>query len=207
MRTAGERTPCAKMPELENLQRRLEDAEGAMRPRLEPVMERWRSAATEMESLLDEERTALEDAAGQLAAMQDRIEKRLADIEELADKLRGTDTVEQGAIASDVLRKLDVSTREIVTLSRLLRDRERVAETAEANARWLSDVNRLVLSSPWWWRFMPTRWQNRRRADRLRRAGLFDGHAYLKRYPDVTRAGVDPLRHYMLCGLAEGRLR
>ncbi len=40
---------------------------------------------------------------------------------------------------------------------------------------------------------------------RIRRAGLFDAAFYLERYPDVRRAGIEPLRHYMRHGAAEGR--
>jgi hypothetical protein len=40
---------------------------------------------------------------------------------------------------------------------------------------------------------------------RIRRARLFDSSFYLERYPDVRRAGIDPLRHYLLHGAVEGR--
>ncbi len=40
---------------------------------------------------------------------------------------------------------------------------------------------------------------------RIRRARLFDPVFYLERYPDVRRAGIGPLRHYLLHGAAEGR--
>ncbi len=34
---------------------------------------------------------------------------------------------------------------------------------------------------------------------------LFDGEWYRKRYPDVESSGIDPVRHYLLFGWAEGR--
>jgi hypothetical protein len=40
---------------------------------------------------------------------------------------------------------------------------------------------------------------------RIRRARLFDPAFYLERYADVRQAGIDPLRHYLLHGAAEGR--
>jgi hypothetical protein len=40
---------------------------------------------------------------------------------------------------------------------------------------------------------------------RIRRARLFDPAFYLERNPDVRRAGMDPLRHYLRYGAAEGR--
>ena len=36
-------------------------------------------------------------------------------------------------------------------------------------------------------------------------SGFFDAAWYLARYPDVVSAGLDPLRHFMLHGAAEGR--
>jgi hypothetical protein len=40
---------------------------------------------------------------------------------------------------------------------------------------------------------------------RIKRSGLFDAAFYLERYPDVRKAGIDPLRHYLRHGAAEGR--
>ena len=39
----------------------------------------------------------------------------------------------------------------------------------------------------------------------IRRSGLFDQAWYLRQYPDVKKAGVAPLRHYLRHGAAEGR--
>lgn len=39
----------------------------------------------------------------------------------------------------------------------------------------------------------------------IERSGVFDRAWYLRRYPDVAAAHVDPLRHYVDCGFAEGR--
>src|SRR5450631_2868134 len=39
----------------------------------------------------------------------------------------------------------------------------------------------------------------------IRAAGLFDDKFYLKTYPDVAAAGIDPLLHYLLHGASEGR--
>jgi SAM-dependent methyltransferase len=43
-------------------------------------------------------------------------------------------------------------------------------------------------------------------ADAIRRSHLFSALDYLKRYPDVTAANVDPLLHYIRQGEAEGRI-
>jgi hypothetical protein len=45
----------------------------------------------------------------------------------------------------------------------------------------------------------------RRRLGLLAEAGLVDPEWYLRRYPDVADAGIDPLRHYVEYGAREGR--
>lgn len=40
----------------------------------------------------------------------------------------------------------------------------------------------------------------------IRATGLFDSAAYLKRYPDVAEAGIDPVLHYLDSGASEGRM-
>lgn len=39
----------------------------------------------------------------------------------------------------------------------------------------------------------------------LRDSGLFNEEWYLRRYPDVARAGIDPVKHYLKHGVAEAR--
>jgi ABC-type transporter Mla subunit MlaD len=200
MRTAKEYIVQAETSEAERLRHRLDETESKWRPQLEPALERWRSAAAEIESLLASERAALESARDNLTTMQDRLEARLEEIATLTNLLPSREESPKSEANPEVQRKLDVSTRELAMLSRMLR-------TAEENARWLSDVNKTLLLTPFWWRFMSARRQQRKRAARLRRQGLFDAEAYIDRYPDVARSGIDPLRHYITHGQAEGRLR
>jgi hypothetical protein len=39
----------------------------------------------------------------------------------------------------------------------------------------------------------------------LRDSGLFNEEWYLRRYPDVARADIDPIKHYLKHGVAEAR--
>jgi hypothetical protein len=55
----------------------------------------------------------------------------------------------------------------------------------------------LMRAVPW----MARRWQVRI----LRDSGLFDAAWYLAQYPDVQAAGVDPVRHFVIHGAADGR--
>jgi hypothetical protein len=81
--------------------------------------------------------------------------------------------------------------------------------TMEASLPWrIASVSRQVLSGAW--NFMSgTKRKERRKASRLRReiiaSGLFDGAWYLATYPDVAANGLDPIRHYVKYGAAEGR--
>ncbi|HEX7852810.1 MAG TPA: hypothetical protein VF503_03855 [Sphingobium sp.] len=194
----------AKNSEIGRLRSRLDEAGEALRPKMGPALERWRTAAAELDSLLSSERTMLEGAKRDVAALQNRIESRFEEIDALSDLLNGhrepLQDAGRGTGNPDVQRRYDVSTRELATLSRLLR-------TAEDRASWLGNVNSALAQCPSWWRFMPMGWQKRKQADRLQRKGLFDAQAYLQRYPDVAQAGMNPLRHYIEHGQAEGRLR
>jgi|GEM_PF-5478824 len=44
-----------------------------------------------------------------------------------------------------------------------------------------------------------------RQAYAIRESGLFDTPWYLERNPDVAKADIDPILHYVRCGAAEGR--
>lgn len=39
----------------------------------------------------------------------------------------------------------------------------------------------------------------------IRDSGLFDRHAYMQMYPDVAASGMDPIEHYIMHGVREGR--
>ncbi|PKP95442.1 MAG: hypothetical protein CVT75_01950 [Alphaproteobacteria bacterium HGW-Alphaproteobacteria-14] len=58
-----------------------------------------------------------------------------------------------------------------------------------------------------WIALLPPRHREQRRLKLLRSAGLFNAEKYLELYPDVAAAGMDPLRHYILHGMEEGRER
>lgn len=93
-------------------------------------------------------------------------------------------------------------------LQRRLRNAEEDAALQRALVNLLQGMLQ-ILASPgrWWNAFLPGFWVRRLKYDRLRRKGLFDAAHYAKRYPDVGRAGTDPLHHYVSHGLEEGRTR
>lgn len=105
--------------------------------------------------------------------------------------------------------------REIATLSRLLRDKEKDADLADGSARGLA-VRLTTLQDSTVWkaaaqvnRVISPLGGGRRQLRRQRRlveaSGLFDRDWYLKENPDVAANGADPLDHFLLFGGQEGR--
>jgi hypothetical protein len=87
-----------------------------------------------------------------------------------------------------------------------LREREILGRQKERQLDWLRHVNEVIAAStPGWLGLMPPAWRRRRQLNALRSRGLFDGARYLQRYPDVAEARMDPLLHYILHGMSEGR--
>jgi hypothetical protein len=104
-------------------------------------------------------------------------------------------------------RQLAARFDELARLTAILAEESRRAEASDTQSQWLRDVRRLEESFPAWWAVMPAAWRQRRTHRRYQRAGLFDAAAYLALYPDVAAQGMDPVRHYILHGMAEGRTR
>lgn len=94
---------------------------------------------------------------------------------------------------------------EIKQLANRLILSEEMAALAIQRQAWLSHVNALLQKHPRWWALMPRVWRQRQQQSLLMRHGLFDTKMYLELNPDVAEAGVDPVRHFILHGLKEGR--
>lgn len=103
-------------------------------------------------------------------------------------------------------RQLSARFGEIATLTKLLRDASSETDRSKAHTQWLRQVNAVAAGFPFWWALMPVGWRRKREHDRYARRGLFDADKYLKLYPDVSAAGMDPLRHYILHGMDENRI-
>ncbi|WP_234150837.1 hypothetical protein [Sphingobium sufflavum] len=94
---------------------------------------------------------------------------------------------------------------ELAIVARFLREREEDVAVAASKSEWLRRVSALLMNRPRWWAFVPHKLQQRWTYGRLMRRGLFDAQAYVALNPDVGYSGVDPLKHYMMHGMAEGR--
>lgn len=105
------------------------------------------------------------------------------------------------ALRSDINRHLV----EKSGLVEKLAERQLEVEKQKANAEWLRQVHAALRSTPFWWRLLPPSWRRRRENRRLLSRGLFDEQKYIARYPEVAAARLNPLRHYIMHGLSEGR--
>lgn len=114
---------------------------------------------------------------------------------------------QQGQAEADLHAQLAERFRELTALTVLLQEAEKAGRAREETIAWLCQVAKVLFAQPGWWGLLPTPWQIRRKRRLLRDAGLFDGDAYLRQNPDLAGADIDPLIHYMLHGLGEGRPR
>lgn len=133
--------------------------------------------------------------------------QRSAEVVQLKDALRSSNSVQASIKTelSETQSRLDNRFAEIGQLTRLYRDQEQKISEHRHQAEWLRQLHAVLQTVPRWWSFMPQAWSRDRQLRRLQRKGLFDGPAYLARYPDVAALGMDPLRHYILHGAGENR--
>ena len=128
---------------------------------------------------------------------------------QLLARLEQQETSRQAVEAArmDTEQKLAARFDEIGRLTALLVGESEKVGKAAIDAEWLRSVNQTAQNFPKWWAVMPSSWRRRREHARYRRAGLFDAQGYLELYPDVAADGMDPMRHYILHGMVEGRAR
>lgn len=94
---------------------------------------------------------------------------------------------------------------EIATLTKLLEKAENNKSVVTTQRDWLIETYAVLVKRPWWWAFMPSQWGKRREHERLQRKKLFDAKRYLQLYPDVAAKDMDPVHHYIVHGMREGR--
>lgn len=132
--------------------------------------------------------------------------EHVAEVTRLLRKTEG----EANALNAELIQtrgRLDKRFAEIAKLTRLYHENEQQLGQQRQQAEWLRQFHAAMQTFPRWWSCMPQGWRRPRELRRLQRMGLFDGSAYLARYPDVAAEAMDPLRHYILHGLKEGRER
>jgi chromosome segregation ATPase len=155
-----------------------------------------------MTVLLQEQERAAEQAAAEASQSAAETLRLSQEVEQLSEATSAAQVAR-----GEAERKLAARFDELARLTAITADEASRADSAEDGAQWLRDVRRVEEGFPAWWAIMPGTWRRRRAHQRYHRAGLFDAQAYLELYPDVSAQGMDPVRHFILHGMAEGRAR
>lgn len=188
--------------------------------------ERILSLAAEVVPLRNDARQAREEAQGALKQLREQeallIKARQdADAEiavhvhhnadlmrniALLDERHATQLRDLRIDTQSLQNRLDNQEQEYQFVSRQLFDEKRLAQATLEQQKWLLAVNQVLMEpGRWWVRFLPLSYRERMIGRRLARRELFDSVAYLSRYDDVARSGMNPLQHYIRHGMFEGR--
>jgi hypothetical protein len=185
------------------LQARLEQAAAADAFRLQELArtqarlkERTEEVVTLSQLLQQAELRAISAEAG--AARSNELATKYGEVDARLHTLRAEQAEAEG--------RLRERFSELALLTAMMREQEFEAERQKQHAEWLREIGAVLATRPWWWALMPNAWQRLRDSRRFKRRGLFDADAYRAEHPDVSESGMDPLRHYLLHGYAEGRL-
>ena len=198
------------------MERDLRDSEAGLaklRAELGSDLEQARAEVKHVGARSAELQVANERLTRDRTELGDKLTASEARLNELRDKL-GSDLQRANAELSDEKRavqsgesKLAERYRELAVLTTMLRQREEENQNLLERLDWFASIQSNLKNHPRWWNLMPDSWRSERQHRRLQRLGLFDGPAYLERYPDVAAEGMDPLDHYLLHGIGEGRSR
>jgi hypothetical protein len=199
---------------IENDRQDVERLENNLLQRQEEISQAW--------TLLEAEKAAKDELKIELQNEIAELSEKLRQADEWVFKL-SNERREAEQLSTQLQARLGKAQGQLATMLEELRVREIQAaayagELEEANRelsslrgkdkdlRWLQRVNEALAGSTAGWRdLMPPVWRRRRQLSVLRSLGLFDSDQYLDRYPDVAKAGMDPLVHYIAHGMAEGR--
>lgn len=180
----------------------------------EAEMKNQRDAATrDMEQLLSEiaelqrqKREFLEYKESSIPRDRADVSDELIHLTKFLSQLE-SDLASEKKKTESAMIKIAHSAEEIRTLTSILRDRNQEIISKDEEMEWLRKVSGVVTGYPHWWNFVPKHMREKWQRGRLSRKGLFDADAYMAQNPDVTDSGIDPLRHYIIHGLSEGRSR
>lgn len=102
-------------------------------------------------------------------------------------------------------RQLNDRSSEIAQITLMLGESEAAGGASAQHFLWLQSVQQIVSREPRFARFRSQQFVKNWRYRELQRQGLFDADAYIEMNPDVAAEGMDPLQHFILHGLMEGR--
>jgi len=116
------------------------------------------------------------------------------------------DALEYHGKASQALEQLSILQAQNKQQARELRAAEERVGRKDRQLDWMRRLYRIIEHANAGLKgMMPPSMRRQRVAHMLQSTNHFDGEAYLAKYPDVAEAGMDPLHHYILHGMAEGR--
>ena len=218
-RLAGERSDLEKR--LIRQQRQLDNAEAKCR---QSEIACHRAIAALEQSRL-EKAEAEHRLANELDAERARLNTRFEEIASLSRMLRDKEDEVSAALERSRMEKEAADRRiaelenacgvragEIAAMSRLLEEKDDAARMSEEQAAWLREVAAVLLNGS---RsrslkgrlaaLLPTPIRVKKQKAKLKRKGIFDAGAYLAAHPDVAERGMDPMQHYIIHGMHEGR--
>lgn len=175
---------------------------------LESALAQRRAELDDARQLIDERgrrtRVLEEEVASYRAIADQQLQQHQLQLEQLREQAK--------AAAEEYEEQLRDRYREIVTLSRKFAVESANAQRLQHQATRLASIAQVLERSArggwaarWIGWILPARLQMRLMKRHIEQSGAFDGGAYLAANPDVARAGVDPLRHYLTHGAEEGR--
>jgi hypothetical protein len=163
-----------------DLERELETMRASVAGRDRELAERDRKLAEQDQKLTEQDAVLAQRAAAFVESLRELNRQRVlvADLQRKADVLSGRLVDMEGAYRS---------IRNVARDSLFWKLSRKMRRTVRRLDR-LGGVSNLARDS-----------------DAIANSGLFDSVWYLKTYPDVAAAGVDPIEHYLVQGASEGR--
>ena len=195
---------------IENDRQEVERLENNLRQRQEEISQAWAQLEAEKVAKveLQDEIAQLAEKLRQADEWVFKLSNERREAEELSTRLKARVEKAQSQLAT-MLEELRVREIQAAASAEELEEANRELSSLrgkDEHLRWLQRVNEALAGSTSGWRdLMPPVWRRRRQLSVLRSLGLFDSDEYLDRYPDVGKAGMDPLVHYIAHGMAEGR--
>lgn len=178
----------------------LDEAVADARGRLDAVSQECSAAETKaqkMKHVAESLAQRLNDAQSSIRTLEDDLAQQ---------RIQSTLHAERTESATQIVKaRLAEHQREVRRLQADLSEATDRGKISDARADWLRKLAELLMKKPGWWALLPTHTRLRLEGQMVRRSGLFDGESYLDHNPDVRAGDIDPLVHYLRCGMDEDR--
>lgn len=195
--------------------RGLVERENLLRSEVDGLRAQVSAARDAAENALTEAKEVLAKNASQIGDLEKRLQRANQAAEFSNAQLKKIKD-ERDAMAEDLRRslserqamskRLHTTTVELSKMAGLLKKGVADQMLHEKRMAWMRSLFSLLLALPAWWGVLPRRMRHARLESILLRKGMFDGPAYLQRYPDVALAAFNPLEHFIAHGISEGRV-